>query len=868
MRQKKIFHYRKAIFLIAAALLFCLLSQLPSKVNESINDNLIDLQFKIRGSRNLSDKIEIIFIGDEDVKALNGWPITRDYYSYLIHILNVSGAKVIGLDILFDQADRNYPEYDEMLANLMNAARDVCLPVAFTDLVNATETSTQFSNKLSIGLNPIYPIVLFRAAAAGMGFSNFEKKAIVRKVPIIAISHDSVLLSFGAELARLCLGDRGPIAIDSKSIIVTDAAGQKKSIPFDDSGRLRLNHFGDVRSLRQKGLVDVLHNFETQPDSLNFKNKLVIIAVSVSSVVKLQSTPLGSAIPATLVHATVAENILLQNYLREIPALVQCLIIISLAILGWLLLRITNRPLLVLLSSLTLLLYWIIAMIAFGFANTLLPLFYPTFVFIAIMIYGGVIRIRERRHQDESLKSLLEIQVTKKESQLAAAKQKLREIQAQLEEETTLSEQSREVAAEKEQAIFKLEKELRDLQSYMVPAKQISITQFPEIVHAKTSKMTLVLQLISTIRSDDIPVLIMGETGTGKEVIARAIHNSGKRKNASFIAINCGALPETLLESELFGHEKGSFTGAHSRRRGRFEMANGGTIFLDEITETSPAFQTRLLRVLQEGSFERLGGEQTVKVDVRIIAATNKDLQAEMESNRFRSDLFYRLNGFPITIPPLRERQEDIPLLAMHFIKKHGYHSISSFSDRAMEILQHCQWKGNVRELENVVRRAAILAQSSNRNIIRESDLPEEVVKDQPLPTVPIDFKPLEEQIIEALRAFEFSRSAITQTAKTLGNRDRGTITEYFRGICFENLVNSDYNIANAASAISDTMDADVISRVTSKIREYLTNLKNISTEQLSDQAGSEEFISAFKGLPKKYHAYLDQVLKNIDKIK
>lgn len=853
------------IGLLILALLFCLLSILPVKFNETINDSLVDLQFRIRGDRQLSDKIAIIFIGDEDVKTLHGWPLTRDYYSYLIHILNQSGAKVIGLDILFDHADRNYPEYDEMLANLIGENQNVCLPMAFSDLVTASHATERFPDRIKIGRNSILPIEKFRNCAAGMGFSNFEKAAVIRKVPIIALSDDSLMLSFGGDLARFFF--RGIKTTDSRSLTLTDSFGQRITIPIDHAGRMRLNHFGDVPSIRHIGLVDLLRQFEAQSESLNFRDKIVIVAVTVSSVVKLQATPLSSGIPATLIHATAAENVLEKKFLRELPALVQCFIILCLALLAWLIFKIKKRRTIVLMSSLSVLLYWLIAMLAFGFANLIIPLFYPTVAFLIILIYCASRSSRQRRNQEASIASLLQDQVRVKESQLAEARAKLREVQAQLEAEAIISEQTRELAAERQRAMITLEKELRDLHAFMLPAKQKLGIQFPEIIHVEQSKMKQVLQLVATIRSDDIPVLIMGETGTGKEMVARAIHHSSKRKHAPFVAINCGALPETLLESELFGHEKGSFTGAQSRRRGRFELANGGTIFLDEITETSAAFQTRLLRVLQEGCFERLGGEQTIKVDVRIIAATNKDIPIELEQGRFRSDLFYRLNGFPITIPPLRERQEDIPLLAMHFLKKHGYHAITSVSDRAMEILQRYPWNGNVRELENIVRRAAILAQSQSRNLIRESDLPEEIAKHQSEQKMPIDFKPLDAQVLELLRIFEFSRSAISQTAKTLGNRDRGTITEHFRGICFEHLVQSEYRIEKAASAIAGTSEPAIVSRVAQKIREYLANLESSMNENLSSEAMAEGIPSAFKGLPKKFHGFLKEVIENFGRI-
>ena len=217
-------------------------------------------------------------------------------------------------------------------------------------------------------------------------------------------------------------------------------------------------------------------------------------------------------------------------------------------------------------------------------------------------------------------------------------------------------------------------------------------------------------------------VLLRGESGTGKEAIARAIHHLSTRKDKPFIKVNCAALTETLLESELFGHEKGSFTGAAQERKGRFEMAHGGTLFLDEIGDISPAFQTKLLRVLQEREFERVGGNKTIKVDVRLIAATNKNLEEAVGKGEFRADLYYRINVVSIFLPPLRERREDIPLLAEFFLQQaneeNGKHL--KFSAEAMQVMCNCQWPGNVRELGNCIERIIAMTQG---NTIRRKDL-------------------------------------------------------------------------------------------------------------------------------------------------
>jgi transcriptional regulator with PAS, ATPase and Fis domain len=223
-------------------------------------------------------------------------------------------------------------------------------------------------------------------------------------------------------------------------------------------------------------------------------------------------------------------------------------------------------------------------------------------------------------------------------------------------------------------------------------------------------------------------VLICGESGTGKELVAKAIHYNSDRKDEPMIPVNCGAIPEDLLESELFGYEKGAFTGALKTRIGRFELADRGTIFLDEIGDMSPALQVKILRVLQEHEFERVGGVKSIKVDIRIVAATHRDLEKAVKQGVFREDLYYRLNVIPITIPPLRERTSDIPLLTHHFMKKFNRgkkQNIKGVSQESMNTLLRYHWPGNVRELENIIERMVIL---KGEGIIEKEDLPEKLL--------------------------------------------------------------------------------------------------------------------------------------------
>ena len=235
---------------------------------------------------------------------------------------------------------------------------------------------------------------------------------------------------------------------------------------------------------------------------------------------------------------------------------------------------------------------------------------------------------------------------------------------------------------------------------------------FDQII-ASSPSMLKVFEVMEKVAGTDATVLLTGETGTGKDLVARAIHYTGPRKGKRFIAQNCGALPETLLESELFGHKRGAFTGAHADKKGLFEIADGGTIFLDEIGETTPGMQVRLLRVLQDGEIRPLGASETKKVDVRIIAATNRDLRREVQEGRFREDLYYRLRVIEIGLPPLRERRQDIPALAHHFLDQASQRMgrrLAGFTNAAMDRLVAHEWSGNVRELENEIERVVTLA--------------------------------------------------------------------------------------------------------------------------------------------------------------
>jgi PAS domain S-box-containing protein len=300
-----------------------------------------------------------------------------------------------------------------------------------------------------------------------------------------------------------------------------------------------------------------------------------------------------------------------------------------------------------------------------------------------------------------------------------------------------------------------------------------------ENIIGQSNEINYVFYKVEQIAATDTNVLLLGETGTGKELVARAIHGLSLRKDRALVKMNCAALPSNLIESELFGHEKGAFTGAHSRRLGRFEVANGATLFLDEIGELPLELQPKLLQVIQNGEFERLGSSNTIKVDVRIIAATNRNLEEEVRKGRFREDLWYRLNIFPITMPPLRDRLDDIPLLVDFYVDKTSKRmgkSIEMVPVRVMDALQQYHWPGNIRELENVLERAVISTSGPKLRLVDELKKPHKdlIGSEQTLENVEREY------IIQVLEQVQWKVSGKNSAAEILG-LDRSTLRARMR---------------------------------------------------------------------------------------
>jgi transcriptional regulator with GAF, ATPase, and Fis domain len=420
-----------------------------------------------------------------------------------------------------------------------------------------------------------------------------------------------------------------------------------------------------------------------------------------------------------------------------------------------------------------------------------------------VLIYGvfGLLvgwfsssRIRAERLLSEA-RDALEIRVTERTADLTAANQALQRAQGEL------SQVTHKLAQEN----LYLEDEIR------------SDANFKEIV-GKSQELRRVLKLVETVAPTDSTALIYGETGTGKELIARAIHNLSSRRSRTFVRLNCAAIPAGLLESELFGHEKGAFTGAFTQRIGRLELANNGTLFLDEIGDLPPELQPKLLRVLQEREFERLGSTRTVTTNVRLIAATNRDLSAMVDEGKFRSDLFFRLNVFPVDLPPLRERREDIPLLVRHFAEyfsRRMNKTIETISPATMDALCGYPWPGNIRELQNVIERAVILspgpalvvplAEMKGHTMVRAAhgEAPAKSKRRRPVRSILADVE--RDQILRALKEADGRVGGSEGAASRLGLKRTTFITRMKKLGIDPHAVSEDVKASGDTSDVSDS---------------------------------------------------------------
>ncbi len=415
---------------------------------------------------------------------------------------------------------------------------------------------------------------------------------------------------------------------------------------------------------------------------------------------------------------------------------------------------------------------------------------------------------------------------------------------------SSVEPESTKLSGEINQLRYKL-KFYEHLESQDESAPVTSLHETHGILCDPKSPLLPILEKATKIAATTIPVMILGESGVGKEKVAQFIHNSSARSQKPFIAVNCAALNENLIESELFGHEAGAFTGASKRKIGRFEMADGGTLFLDEIGETSLSTQVKLLRVLQEGVFERVGGTEEIHISVRIITATHRSLKSSIEMGVFRSDLFFRLNGFPLTVPPLRERKMDIEYLFRKALLESNPELKISQPIINWLVIQH--WPGNVRELLSAIQRAAINADLSSRNFL----LPKDFELQEPVMLAPDAGELLSERILECLQKHKFKHRCISATAAELSIH-RVTVTEYFRGWIIRLLLKNKLDLQAVQAELRGGTEVKDMTQFRLRVEKYSRSILDKIKEGLAAQETEKEIQSRrFKNIPGEFEAEL-----------
>ena len=862
---------RRPVLIGLVACAACVLAGLLHGPLDSMDDRVMSLEYRVRGDRHADTNVVIVYIDQDAIKSL-GWPVRRNFYALMIRALSDLRAKAIGIEAVFEEPRFEYPEYDDLLAVMTSAAGNVVLTCYF-DSVAAGPGSPGGGDLLPASLftfpgvlydppacaRPHLPLPALQASAAGVGHVNIAGDA---DIDLFLGDGRLRIPAFGEELFRVaCRTDRNGVAADGRKIVYR---GEDASLAFSPTGdgRVRMNFPGKFRAFTAYPFLEVLRAYDALRSGrapsipvASLRGKIVLVGIIAEGRSQFVQTPVDAQLPAVALHAAFLDNALSDRFLVQTPwwavlllsAVAACCAAAAALALGGVprFLTLAAAPVFILLT----------AFLLFAAGGIIFPVSGPLAAGFVAAAAGFFLRQKTVRNQVRDLereKDVILEQLHDREAKVAMLEKELadRETERSKEHADELLSEMKKYKAE----IRTLSSRAGDMDAYESGHEGAvsEAAEFEGMVFDTGGPMSEVVGFVKKIAASDAPVLILGESGTGKELVARAIHNLSPRAQGVFVAVNCGALSESLLESELFGHEKGAFTGAVKERQGRFEIADGGTIFLDEIGEVSEGFQVKLLRVLQEHEFERVGGAKTLKADVRVLAATNKDLKELVRQKKFREDLYYRLNVLSVAVPPLRKRQSDIPLLLRHFIRRED--PGLKISRNVVETLQNFSWPGNIRELESAMTRGILLAKAEHRGMITIKDLSEDIAASARTAV------PVEEQVLESLRDKDFSRSSITETADELGGLNRGTVAEYLRGECLKVFVESMYDLDKAVRRISLSVEPPVNTRVRKKYEDYLTNIAEAVDRTAPWDRSRAVLKPKGKNLPQKYHQYLDQV--------
>jgi DNA-binding NtrC family response regulator/CHASE2 domain-containing sensor protein len=868
--------HRKYIIIAGLVLALLILVRIASGPFEKLEQGLLDVRYHVRGQVPADTNVVILYFDNDDISSLGGGTLKRSYYALLIDVLSKYHVAAIGLEPFFGEQSLEYPEQDELLASTAAASGNV----VFSSYFRIVEPNPPSHASSAVVEYPAYeknpepilygsqlqiPFPSLLQSAAGIGHTN-NMEGAPSQVPLLISSEAKSVPTLALEVLRVFThADRTDVRIQHRSVTIP-TKGKTVRIPFESDGTTFLNFPGSLSSFRHYRCVEVMYSYQRQAlglpatiDLSSLENKIVLVSIIGEGRGRFFQTPFDAQFPSVGIQATFLDNALEDGFLSKPQAWVGAWFIpLGLNIIVILLIHRFGIFRGGIFAVLLTVLYLSVVQLFFVSSHILLPIAVPLIFLAAAWLMPALydyFLVGKHVAQLESEKERVEGRLRESELKLQMLEKELLSEKAPDDRSARASELLEEIKRYKEE-VRTLSAQVSDMVRFEEPEIETrpEVATFQGIVFQKSGRMKEVTDLIQMISTSDTNVLILGESGTGKELVARAVHDLSSRKGKAFVAVNCGALTETLLESELFGHERGSFTGAVKDKVGRFEYADGGTIFLDEIGETSEAFQVKLLRIVQTGEFERVGSTISRKTDARIIAATNKNLRDLVAAKRFREDLYYRLNVFSIELPPLRERKGDITLLAEHFLK-HEEGSLSLSATVADAFLQY-HWPGNVRELQSAITRAGILSRSDGRTLIQLRDVSDEIAAAS---KGRID---IEDQILEILRSKKFSRSSISETAETLGGLNRGTVAEYFRGICFKHFFENSWDEAKAVDAIAKDGDVESREKVQKKLHEYLANVvEGIVTGQEYDDI-RKSLRPKYKNLPQRYHTILDEVIR------
>jgi DNA-binding NtrC family response regulator/CHASE2 domain-containing sensor protein len=785
--------------------------------NNSINDEVEKVFVSIKSEAKPDNGIILITITGNDISKLGPWPLKRSYYALLVKSLSDLKVKKIGLEIFLSSKFSSQAIYDNLLTREINKSGKVVL--------GSVAGQINLKNEKFVTDSLSLPSPKLINESITTGHLNFIQDDGIY-IPLEIIGFDRIEKAFSYQLSGL------PAEIKLKP-------------------RMKVNFISSWRDFKSYSLLEFFNLINTKSPLLkNFQNKIVLIGITDPQIASVQTTNFDDDLPGLALHAFALDNLLNNRSLNFNYINISKIIFIAALIFLIILFEkfvIKNFTLFYSVSFISLLiisfLFFSFFYIQLSYSFFILPLFA---LFAADLIFISLEKEEQLKgisDEKEILKNLL----SKKENELF-----------HLQKELNLDGNETESLIQKIKTIKSDIEKLKEKEEDEVAAdsfKEGEVQDFCGIIY-RSKGMENVVSLIKKAAPENANILILGESGTGKELVAKSVHQLSKRNDKNFIAVNCGALSDTLLESELFGHVKGAFTGAVTDKIGRFEAADNGTIFLDEIAETSENFQVKLLRVIQSGDFEKVGSSKTFHTDVRIISATNKNIEEAVIEKKFREDLYYRLNVIKIELPPLRNRKEDIEIIAGYFLSKES--PDLKFSQAALDALNNYNWKGNIRELEGIIKRAVIFAKSSERKLIQLSDLPEEIVK-----KVKLNFEDL---VLESLRSKNFSHSSINETAKELGNVSRTLVSENFRGYTFKIYVENDFNLDKSIAVVAGINDQETNSRVRNKLRTFLNNIEKdiINLHSADFNEAKKSLNSKYKNLPQKFHSYLDEIIKNI----